>query len=368
MRNSRRNSALTKMKMANPISNEVLSGWCQEPAGRRLLEETLTSSVDAKPSFLLSRRRTGRRMTLALAALCLSIGMVVSLQRQPEQPADGRLDHQSSALESLVRTASERPVQNTSGANVQYTATKVANVQLTGGAHPFTVVLNSVRETWVMPDGSGLSRTRLTSWDFPSSADRLAWEASGRPIFDSGRIEERRYEAGQMEVHEYGGLSSDVDTLFDQIKLRAADSGPGLDAEMFIVIGDILRAVNVPPDLRASLFRVAARIPGVTVTDGAKDPEGRVGISAALVYDDQNGSRMELRRVFNPETTELMSETQAVVEKTTFQPDTRPPGAPASVRGSLNPPTLETPPGTVVSSTVYLRLGFVGALGLTDTK
>lgn len=355
---------LDYLRMANPIREDSVAGWARGSAGRRLLEKTMASTLDRHISGRSTRWRAGRvtfalGVSLAVAAvLALQLGSPGQTQRVPVTSGE------VTTLESLAQIASAQPLSIGGEGEVHYTAAKIMNAQFTAGSSPYTVLFHSEREVWIQPDGSGLTRTRLVSSEFPSSADRQAWEASGSPAFDVGRIEERSYVPGELhQYQEYVGLSTDVEQLYEQIKDRAGDSGPGVEPEMFIVIGDLLRAANLPPDMRASLFRVAARIPGVRVTDGATDPDGRTGIAASLVYDDQNGSLMELRRVFDKETTELMSETQTVVGKTVFERRPRPPGAPPAVHAPLDPPTLRTPPGTLVSSTVYLKNEMVDTVG-----
>jgi hypothetical protein len=86
------------------------------------------------------------------------------------------------------------------------------------------------------------------------------------------------------------GLSTDPDVLFDQMIQRTSPSGsspepafsPGPELASGVTAGSLRVAVqellmdpNGSPDLRAALFEVAQRIPGMEVTEGTTDPSGR---------------------------------------------------------------------------------------------
>jgi RNA polymerase sigma-70 factor (ECF subfamily) len=53
-------------------------------------------------------------------------------------------------------------------------------------------------------------------------------------------------------------------------------------------IGDLLRTGLVPADLRASLYKAAALIPGVTITDTQATLDGRTGIATGRVEEETN--------------------------------------------------------------------------------
>ena len=65
-------------------------------------------------------------------------------------------------------------------------------------------------------------------------------------------------------------------------------------AELFVVVGDLLRESPAPPALREALYEVAANIPGVVVKGDYTDALGRTGTAVerngeALVIDPGNG-------------------------------------------------------------------------------
>ncbi|HEX8518621.1 MAG TPA: hypothetical protein VF667_03420, partial [Pseudonocardia sp.] len=55
---------------------------------------------------------------------------------------------------------------------------------------------------------------------------------------------------------------------------------------------DFLKTGAAPPDLRAALYRALAKVPGLAVTDGAAEVDGRRG--TALGITDPDGNRLEM--------------------------------------------------------------------------
>jgi hypothetical protein len=68
------------------------------------------------------------------------------------------------------------------------------------------------------------------------------------------------------------------------------DSTLSTDQAAFVAIGDMLRYSVAPPATSASLYRAAARIPGVTTLPYAVDAAGRHGAAVARTH---NGERQE---------------------------------------------------------------------------
>lgn len=97
---------------------------------------------------------------------------------------------------------------------------------------------------------------------------------------------------------------------------RGLRSGVGWGAnqfrhEMFTVIGDLLRRDPLPARVRAFLYRVAARIPGIQALGPTHDGLGRPALAVAL-NDTLYGERDEL--LFDPRTASLLGETSVVVK------------------------------------------------------
>jgi hypothetical protein len=111
-----------------------------------------------------------------------------------------------------------------------------------------------------------------------------------------------------------GGDSTDWDGLWSlptdpaalEKVLRQGRRGTGADADsqLFVAVGDLLRESPAPPALRAALYRVAARVPGVTLVGQVTDREGRAGV--AVERTGGNGSTT--RYVVDPADGRLLQE------------------------------------------------------------
>jgi hypothetical protein len=138
-----------------------------------------------------------------------------------------------------------------------------------------------VREDWMAADGSGRIREKVGEPIFLSSADRTAWEAEGLKPFALNRD----YGPGELEP-QFGNASlpTDVDRLRDAVRDRAAATHPWprTDAQMFVVVRDLLRDTLTPPAVRAALYQVAASLPGITLLGAMADRVGRQGVAVAM--------------------------------------------------------------------------------------
>ncbi|TNY35710.1 CU044_5270 family protein [Thermomonospora catenispora] len=96
---------------------------------------------------------------------------------------------------------------------------------------------------------------------------------------------------------------------------RNSRGGNPPDVQAFITVGDTLREAYVPPAALSAMFKAAARIPGVTVTDRALDFGGRKGIAVGQTWQ---GVRHEL--IFDASTYRLLGERQVVDHDASFRP------------------------------------------------
>lgn len=70
------------------------------------------------------------------------------------------------------------------------------------------------------------------------------------------------------------------------------------DAELFVIVGDLLRESPASPALRKALWEVAAQIPGVTLVGSVTDSAGRPGVAVErdqqrYVLDPDDGRLLE---------------------------------------------------------------------------
>ncbi len=99
---------------------------------------------------------------------------------------------------------------------------------------------------------------------------------------------------GTME--EVAALPRETQELYDLVEqtTRGMDGNDRpVNVQMFVLVRDLLREPLLPTDLRESLYRVAAQIPGVQVTEGVVDQLDRTGTAIWMVEGDT-----ELREEF----------------------------------------------------------------------
>jgi hypothetical protein len=215
-------------------------------------------------------------------------------------------------------------------------------IQMTCPAAPpddweFSVLVPHTREIWVAPDGSGRLLVKRGEPRFLGPQDKAEWEAVGRPQLDRPRTSDETFGPDGLSYTDFSEYSLDPDELYDQIRSKAEGYGPSTDAEMLVLVGDLLRETVAPPELRAALFRVAARIPGVELVGESTDPAGRKGVAVARTSDDAGFlERNEL--IFDPHTSELLAERQFLLERVDW---------------------IDAEPGTLIGYAVYLESGIV---------
>lgn len=101
-----------------------------------------------------------------------------------------------------------------------------------------------------------------------------------------------------MTYGDLAALPRDPVQLLNYIYRVTLGAGPSPDGEALVYIADRLRTGVVPADLRAAFYEAAARIPGVTITEGRATLDGRTGV--AFGRDEGGDFRQEI--IIDPET------------------------------------------------------------------
>lgn len=83
-------------------------------------------------------------------------------------------------------------------------------------------------------------------------------------------------------------LSREPRVLLGDIYQKTSGKGQSVDGEALVFIADLLRTGVIPGDLRSALYKAAALIPGVTVTDEQATLDGRKGIAIGRVEDSSH--------------------------------------------------------------------------------
>lgn len=197
------------------------------------------------------------------------------------------------------------------------------------------------RQIWI---GRGVPSSLATHVvgpiQFLSARARQQWVRDGRPAQFGGPSGPLPADAFDLPYRKLLALPSNVDALWLVVKHAAGKGNARWQRhEMFTVVGDLLREDPVPARVRAALYLVAARIPGIKMLGLTRDGIGRPALAVAL-NDTFNGERAEL--LFDPHTAKLLGEQQTVVKP---------------------PPAFHVKPGTVVYQSTYLSSGVVRRIG-----
>jgi RNA polymerase sigma-70 factor (ECF subfamily) len=102
-------------------------------------------------------------------------------------------------------------------------------------------------------------------------------------------------------------LPRDPYQLLNYIYRVDGTSGPSPDGEALVFIADRLRSGLVPADLRAAMYRAAAMIPGVTVTEREATLDGRTGVAIGRI---EPSSHIRQDIIIDPTTGLLIGERQ----------------------------------------------------------
>ncbi|MGH2655368.1 MAG: CU044_5270 family protein [Actinomycetota bacterium] len=328
------------LRRSDPVDPVGIEGWARGEEGRRVLLQIVETSSPVRPP--LSRRR--RLAVIPAGAGALALALIVGSMLLPA--GRGTISAEAAVvLRSAARVAGAQPPVPSDG-RYRYTRSEDAYLGTyveRGGS--FSVLLPQRREIWVAPDGSGRLREDESGEPiFLGPRDRSTWEASGRPALEESGPSDQTFQPGGLYYADLTGYSTDPDELYGQIQRRA--EGPKTSGEpvpegapaavkMFTIVGDLLRETAAPPELRAALYEVAARIPGVILVGEVTDPVGRPGMAVAMA-SEADGVRREL--VFDPETSELLAERQVLLRRVRW---------------------VDAAPGTVIGWAAYLKSGTV---------
>ncbi len=258
-----------------------------------------------------SRPKVSRRVLLAAAAAAVVVPLGLSLVL-PQGIFAGVDPAAAAVLSRAAETALRQPADGRPTAGQYVYVRSLENTTYLRGPRdedltPFYYITSGISQRWTGLDGSGRSTYAARDVSFPTPQDRAAWVAAGSPgLQHSGG---QFYRPGGLTFDDLSGFPSDPEALLEIIEQREVIGGPPGDWESFAIIGDLLRAQYVPPDVRAGLYQLASQLSGVEYVGPVADPAGRVGTAVAYTH---NGSRKML--IFDPETAELMGERTIIVD------------------------------------------------------
>lgn len=275
-----------------------------------------------------------------LAAFLALVVLPVILLFSFVQPRATQVDSTASAVASLTEQPTEGS-QPSASFPTQYRYIKhegLYRVTTVGPSGTSSAFVPKAREMWIAPDGSGRIRESTGEPIFLSERDRLVWQAGRMPLLLQGINQD--FGPGRLTYEDFSRYPTDPAALANAVRDIAARADPRLHAEMFVVVGDLLRQPGVPPPLAQALYQVAAEIPGVDSIGNVVDRAGRPGIALAMT-SDYTGWTVRSTLVFDPSATTLLEE-----EKTLLKPV----------------PLLDAVPPVVVGYTTYLASSAIAEL------
>jgi hypothetical protein len=283
-------------------------------------------------------RRSRRRLGVALAgAGAVALGAIFGL----DSGGVHRDLTAAQALERVARVAAKQPERRTFVRPGQYWYVRSRTAYLTtvGDQPSYSAITPSIREIWLGNRGGRLDE-HGSKPIFLGPRDKARWKAHGRPDLrrnnvmplggDSAIV---AFGSRNLTFKELRRLPTEPDALYAEIKQAAGKAGPGPRQEAFTVIGDLLREAPVPPNVRAALYRAAARIPGVRLIGEVRDPIGRKGLAVALTAND---TRREL--IFDPDDSTLLAEREVLIHRVKW---------------------IDAPAGSDIGSAAYVESGVV---------
>lgn len=109
---------------------------------------------------------------------------------------------------------------------------------------------------------------------------------------------------------DYNALPGDPQQLLDAIYAFNGKAGQSRDGEALVWIADTLRSGTVPAEARAALYKAAALIPGVTITEEQATLNGAKGTAIGRVETASN-TRQDL--IIDPATGQFIGERQVAL-------------------------------------------------------
>ncbi|MEU1815033.1 CU044_5270 family protein [Streptomyces roseifaciens] len=275
---------------------------------RRTLAARAAKTLQLRPP-----RRLVVRVMAPAVACALAVGGVVAVnltgtpgRGAPMVPGDDAARAPEAAravrlLDRIALAAAAAPQPTVRADQFVYAESKVAYAAQSAAGGAVTMAPVHTRQVWLSADGSrpGLLREEGRP-DAPLGAGDAPVYALDGPGATPRPTTLRKGPSIGDPTHQYvASLPTDPDALLKLIRDetrggnqgqdRDRDRGRGRDRDRdsdpdqraFAAIGDLLAETWAPPKVSVALYKAAAKIPGVTVVDTARDAAGREGIAVA---------------------------------------------------------------------------------------
>jgi hypothetical protein len=284
-------SLLHAMRSKTPVASDA----AVEAGRMKLLQRIDPALVTAQPK---PRRRTALRLVLASAGTVAIVGALIA--GDILGPGGGPA---AASAAQVLNDAAQRTIQTADPVVNPGQYLKIDSTNLWGGS---TTDEHGKQYQW-------LDTEKMTMYIPANRDDEWVWQRSGRTpttFFDEASKEyaHRTHTGftGELLRGENGAfygpgtessfpspsyldaLPRDPSVLLDDIYQKTVGQGKSIDGEALAFIADLLRTGVIPGELRAALYKAAALIPGVTVTDEQATLDGRKGIAIGRVEDSSH--------------------------------------------------------------------------------
>ncbi|MEV0567862.1 CU044_5270 family protein [Dactylosporangium sp. NPDC050588] len=227
----------------------------------------------------------------------VSAPLVVTVAQGDHGAATLLLQRMAAAATGEPGPSTGEPGPSTGGGEYLYVKSRVAYSEVGDG--PARLQPVHEREIWIPLFHRGDGQVRQPFYDVPLL----------------GAIPSTRKLPDMTPNAQVVDLPADPDELLAKLYQRHTGQGNDPDSAVFTAIGDILRESLVPPQIRAALYRAAAKIPDVEVVRGVTDAAGRPGI--AVAHTDRSWRH---EWIFDERTFDYLGERSYLVQDTVDGP------------------------------------------------
>nr|WP_238324630.1 CU044_5270 family protein [Paenarthrobacter aurescens] len=292
--------------------------------GRERLLHRISPSLASAWSLPTRKRKGSKKVGISLVAAVAAVAVLVAVDVIGPTGWRGAATAQAA---QVLNDAAQTTIQNADPVVNPGQYLKIESSNLWGST---SVDENGRQFQW-------LDIENMTMYIPANRMDEWVWERSGRiptVFFDEASKEYamngqlgtptgetlRAVNGGFYGPPEQSGFPSanyldslprDPYLLLNNIYKKTLGHGQSVDGEALVFIADLLRSGMVPADLRAALYKAAALIPGVTVTDAQATLNGRVGVAIGRV-EDASHSRQDI--IIDPATGLLIGEREVLTQ------------------------------------------------------
>ena len=149
-----RNDVIARLARANPVSEADVPTAASMEAQTLKMRVLLAEIAESRPEIVPPTRRHWRRRWLSTATATAVV--IATLAALPPLLREEPLGASPAAAAVLERAADAATAYSSAAAGrYAYTKARTLYAVISADRQPFTVLLPSVRETWVAADGSG---------------------------------------------------------------------------------------------------------------------------------------------------------------------------------------------------------------------